>query len=300
MKKDNITITIFTPSYNRYNTLKRLYESIKVQSCKNFEWIIVDDGSTDNTKEFAKNVEREKLIKFTYFYQKNMGKPQAINKGADLANYNYFLCVDSDDFLSNDCIEKITNKLYEITNRNNKNFIGIITPRKNIIKENTDFQISRDLKKTSLQELYFKYKFKGETTMIIKTELLRKYKYPKFKNENFIPETWQYDIFDKMGYWYYLPENICFYEYRNDGYTSNFNKLIVKNIKGFEEFSKQRMKIGKYFISKFKGAVYFNICNFLKNRYLKCVFNKNFIITTLAIIPSIYIFHKKGLRKCVM
>lgn len=295
MKNNSINITIFTPSYNRNNTLNRLYESIKAQTYSNFEWVLVDDGSTDNTKKFAEKVESENKIRFTYFYQENMGKPQAINKGAELANYKFFLCIDSDDFLSCDCIEKITNKINELENYDDEKFIGIITPRKNIVKQNNDFQISKNLNNTSIQELYFKYKFKGETTLIIKTDLLRKYKYPKFENENFIPETWQYDIFDRIGYWYYLCENICYYEYRNDGYTSNFNKLIVKNIKSFEAFSKQRMNLGKYSMSKLKGAVYFNICSFLEKKYLKCIFNKNFIMTMLAIIPSIYIFHKKGL-----
>jgi len=294
MKKKDVNISIFTPAYNRCYTLKKLYESIKRQTYHNFEWILVDDGSSDDTKNFSKIVEQEQKIKFRYYYQKNAGKPQAINRGAELASYEFFLCIDSDDFIADDCIENITKQIIQLNEIDDK-WVGIITPRKNIAFPNHDFQLEQNIDKTSIQELYFKKKFKGETTLLIKTALLKKYKYPRFENEKFIPETWQYDIFDKIGYWYYMKDNICFYEYKEDGYTSNFSKLIKNNVKGFEEFSLQRMKLGKYFISKMKGAVYFDISIFIQKRYFRCIFNKYFIMTIAAIIPAMYIFHKKGL-----
>src|SRR5690554_5941382 len=120
-------ITIFTPTYNRAKTLPRLYNSLKNQTNQNFEWVIVDDGSSDNTEELVSNWINEKNISITYYKQVNGGKHRAINKGLDLAKGELFFMVDSDDYLTKDSLETINtyNNTYS-----NENIIGFAFRRK--------------------------------------------------------------------------------------------------------------------------------------------------------------------------
>lgn len=93
-------LTIFTPTFNRAELLKRVYDSLLRQREKNFSWLIVDDGSTDNTKEVVEEWLREGRINIQYEYQENGGKMRAHNQGVNLCNTELFLCLDSDDFLT--------------------------------------------------------------------------------------------------------------------------------------------------------------------------------------------------------
>ena len=94
-----ILLTIFTPTFNRAHTLVRLYEGLLKQTEKVFEWLIVDDGSTDGTKNLVEGFIQERKLNIRYFYQENQGKHIAINKGVSEARGNYFLTIDSDDYL---------------------------------------------------------------------------------------------------------------------------------------------------------------------------------------------------------
>lgn len=103
-------ITIFTPTYNRAELLPRLHKSLQEQTNKNFEWIVVDDGSTDNTKEVIENIilQQENDFPIRYFYKENGGKHTAINRGVREANGDLFFIVDSDDILTFNSVELIS------------------------------------------------------------------------------------------------------------------------------------------------------------------------------------------------
>lgn len=100
-------ITVFTPVYNRADTLPRLYESLKRQTDQSFVWIIVNDGSTDESEKLVKTWVTEHKLDIKYFYQENAGKPTAHNQGVKETETELFVCVDSDDYLKDDGIEKI-------------------------------------------------------------------------------------------------------------------------------------------------------------------------------------------------
>ena len=99
-----IIITVFTPTYNRAYMIDKLYDSLCLQTCKDFEWIVVDDGSVDNTEELIQNFIQENKIHIVYYKQKNQGKHIAINKGVELAKGELFFIVDSDDILPKDSL----------------------------------------------------------------------------------------------------------------------------------------------------------------------------------------------------
>ena len=101
------TLTIFTPAYNRAYTLHKCYESLKKQTNKDFEWLIIDDGSTDNTRELVQSWIEENLIPIKYHYQKNQGMHGAHNSAYELIDTKLNVCIDSDDYMPDDAVEKI-------------------------------------------------------------------------------------------------------------------------------------------------------------------------------------------------
>lgn len=107
------TLTIFTPSYNRAYTLHKCYESLKKQSSKDFLWLIIDDGSTDNTKELVDSWIDENIIEIKYHYQNNQGMHGAHNTAYELMDTELNVCIDSDDYMPDDAVEKIIDFLEE-------------------------------------------------------------------------------------------------------------------------------------------------------------------------------------------
>ena len=109
------TVTVFTPTYNRAYTLPKLYNSLCRQTSVDFMWLVVDDGSTDNTEELIKGWQEENKVLIEYHKQSNGGKMRAHNLGVKLCNSELFFCVDSDDYISDVAIEHIIdywNELY--------------------------------------------------------------------------------------------------------------------------------------------------------------------------------------------
>ena len=101
------TLTIFTPAYNRARTLPRTYESLLRQTCKDFEWLVIDDGSTDGTRELVEDWIKEKKIPIRYIHQKNQGMHGAHNTAYRNISTELNTCIDSDDYMPDDAVEKI-------------------------------------------------------------------------------------------------------------------------------------------------------------------------------------------------
>jgi glycosyltransferase involved in cell wall biosynthesis len=222
-------ITIFTPTYNRAYIIERAFESLCRQSDKNFEWVVVDDGSTDNTEELIREFQSKATFPVRYFKKENGGKHTAYNVGLEAAAGELFFDLDSDDWLPDDFME-LTNSL-ALQLRANSNLCGIISAKsdKNGVLLGTDLsQFGRGI--ATYRE--FREKAHGEFVFIFKTEIATKYKFPVYPEEKFMPEVVVYDKFDDREF---IIDNrtMTFLEYQPDGLTVNFSKLIVENPKGF-------------------------------------------------------------------
>ena len=101
------TITIFTPAYNRAHTIGRTYQSLCRQTCKDFEWLVVDDGSTDGTQQLVEGWIAENKIPIRYIYQENQGMHGAHNTAYRNIDTPLNTCIDSDDYMPDDAVEKI-------------------------------------------------------------------------------------------------------------------------------------------------------------------------------------------------
>lgn len=232
-------ITVFTPTYNRAYTLGRLYQSLCAQASKEFVWLIVDDGSEDNTKELVESWILENKIEISYFYQENMGKSAAHNKGVELTRTELFTCVDSDDYLSENAIEDIL----AVWNRiQTPGIIGILAfcgyADGSVI---TKYSLA-DETTGKLLDLYRNEIISGDTKLIYRTELLKKVRFPMYENEKFVPEAFLYDLLDEEGELYVFPRIVCIVEYLPDGYTHNMAKLIADNPRGYQAWIRQRLK----------------------------------------------------------
>lgn len=283
-------ITIFTPTYNRGYCLSRVYNSLINQSNKNFVWLIIDDGSTDDTEEIVEKWIQEKKIDIEYYKQKNQGKMQAYNKALINCNTELFLCLDSDDWLSIDATEEIL-KTYKNIKNNNK-CVGIVSYRvyENLLPVGGK-ELPLNVKYSTLMNLYDKYKFKGDTMLIFKSEIAKKYMFPKIENENFIQENYIYDQIDQEGELYILNKKLYFCEYMQDGYSKNIAKVIANNPKGYILYAKQRIKLTCSLKEKFIACAKYVLGNLLDNNkhYLKGMNNKLLIILSIPFAKIVYL-----------
>jgi glycosyltransferase involved in cell wall biosynthesis len=183
-----IKLTVFTPSYNRAHTLLRLYESLKQQSNHNFEWLIVDDGSSDDTKSLVESFINEQTLSIRYIKQENMGKQAAWNNAVLNAKGELFCGVDSDDALAKSHnIEDIFSKYANLLD--DEKVIGLRFLAYSNVKKNFDGKrISNDIVIQSYFDEFADAGNFGERIDVLKTHILKKYLYPVSDDIKFIPE----------------------------------------------------------------------------------------------------------------
>lgn len=229
-------ISILTSSYNRANLLDKLYQSLIINSKYEveIEWLIMDDGSTDNTKEVIERIKKENMIKIKYFFQENQGKMKALNNLVEKATGELIIECDSDDYFTEDAF-KIVKEEYE---KNTKEGIYALC----FLKYNQDGKNMGNNfinKKTTMFDLYFKEKENGEKSLVFYSDIRRKYKYELEKNERFITEARMYHKMDLNYRILCINKPIMICEYREDGYSKNILEQFRKNPYGYYEYFKE-------------------------------------------------------------
>lgn len=233
-------ITVFTPTYNRAKLLPDLYESLKRQTCKDFEWVIVDDGSTDDTESLVKQWIPQADFSICYTKKENGGKQRAVNLGVQKAKGEYFFIVDSDDILTDNAVETAL-KWFD-TIKDEKGFGGIGGQKG--YKNGKAIGDSFDgvyLDATSLERA--KYRITGDKAEIFYTDVLKKFPFPEFEGEKFVPEALVYNRIAQAGYklrWF--NEIVYLAEYLPDGYSANVDRLLISNWQGYSLYVKELMQ----------------------------------------------------------
>lgn len=221
-------LTVFTPTYNRAHLLPRLYESLHRQTCKDFEWIIVDDGSTDNTEEVVNGfIEKETTFPIRYIKQANGGKHRAFNRGVKEASGTWFKCMDSDDMISERGIEQIKPYCDEL--ENNSRFCSVTALR--VYNDNTTIGTACDYEVLDSDFFFYRHKLhiQGDRAECIKTSVWREFPFPEFHGEKFLAEGCVLIAMARKYKTRYvnIPFTIC--EYQKAGLTDRFNQLCEEN-----------------------------------------------------------------------
>ena len=238
-------ITIFTPTYNRAYIIENVYKSLQKQTFKDFEWLVVDDGSTDNTETLFEAWKKEdNFFKIKYYKTKNGGKHRAINTGVKYAEGNMFFIVDSDDYILENALEKV-NKWVKTLDGNVDAFCGIVGNRGKNLKDiwGTTFE-GYKLDSTYIDSI--KNNITGDKAEIYFTDILRKNKFPEFEGENFIQEGALWFELANQGYKLrYFNEIIYITEYLEDGLSANPTRMWEENPQGFAYVLNQQVKYYK-------------------------------------------------------
>jgi glycosyltransferase involved in cell wall biosynthesis len=192
--ESEITISVFTATFNRRSTLPRVFNSLQNQTMKEFEWIIVDDGSTDKTEELIKNYVSVADFPITYFWQENRGKHTAFNKFAELASGRYYCQLDSDDELLPQCLERMLFHINQIPSEEEKYYAGVMCLAQSqdgllIGEKFEDLDFGDDLARVILR-----HKRLGDKGALTKLSVLQGHPFPEDHIKIYLPET--YHILD--------------------------------------------------------------------------------------------------------
>ena len=236
------TLTVFTPSYNRAYILHKCYESLKRQSNKDFLWLIIDDGSTDNTKELVDSWIAENLIEIRYHYQNNQGMHGAHNTAYKLIDTELNVCIDSDDYMPDGAVENIIN-FWKKNKRDD--LAGIIAldayEDGNVIGQ----KFPEDMKETTLFEVNNIHKIPGDKKLVYRSELTKEYPYPLFEGERYVGLAYKYYKLDEKYKLLTLNKVVCIVEYLEDGSSKNMLRQYRTNPKGFAFYRIENMKNSK-------------------------------------------------------
>ncbi|KWU54358.1 glycosyltransferase [Bacillus mycoides] len=258
-------LTIFTPTYNRAYCLASCYESLKRQTCKDFVWLIIDDGSSDNTKELVDSWIAEKYIKIMYHWQQNQGMHGAHNTAYEMIDTELNICIDSDDYMPDDAVEKILSFWSRYGNDEVSGIIGLdLYTNGQIIGS----KLPENLKYSTLFNLYNKHGVTGDKKLVYRTELTKKYPYPIFKNEKYVGLAYKYYMLDQQYEMLLMNEPLCYVEYMPDGSSMNMLNQYRKNPRGFAFYRKELMKLPfTNRVFKYRQAVHYVSSSFIaKNK----------------------------------
>ena len=232
-------ISILTPTYNRENDLEELYNSLLINNNSgiDFEWLIMDDGSTDNTKIKVKNYIDQNIISIKYFYQQNQGKMKAINNLVDKITGDVCLTCDSDDKLSVgafDIIKKYSDRLLK-----DETVYALAFLKSDENGKISGNEFSENLHRTDEFTMYFREKMDGEKILVFNSEIRKKYRHEVEDGEKFVTEARMYHKMDEDYDIIGINEVLEIGDYKDDGYTSNFLKIYKENPKGFYNYFKE-------------------------------------------------------------
>lgn len=244
-------ITVLTPTFNRAHTLPRLFESLQAQSVRSFEWLVIDDGSTDNTKQLVSRFAASHSVPTRYIFQNNGGKHVAINTGAKNALGTWILIVDSDDALTPDAIEMASKEIEEL---GSSNITGICFRKAYLDQSLIGEDRSADRPQLLHPTAAGRY-FRGDLAYIFRAEKLRAHPFPVFEGEKFVPELYIWNQIGDEGPIRYIPQKIIYLcEYLPDGYTANFKTNLKKNPRGFGLYYRAQITRERSWLAKAKCA----------------------------------------------
>ena len=248
-------LTVFTPAYNRAYTLHKCYESLKRQTSKEFKWLVIDDGSTDNTKELVYKWKKEADFEIKYIYKENGGMHTAHNTAYENIDTELNVCIDSDDYLTDNAVEIIINE-WEKVRSDKLAGLGALNIFESGEVIGTIFP--NELKTSKYFDIYNKYGVSGDKKFIYRTELVKQYPYPEFEGERYVGLDYKYKKLDEKYEIALVNKIVCVVEYMEDGSSKNMLRQYKNNPRGWCFFRIENLKIPNTSLKyKFKECVHY-------------------------------------------
>lgn len=247
-------LTIFTPTYNRAATLHLCYESLCRQTCRDFTWLIIDDGSTDGTRNLVDGWKKEGRVPITYHYQGNQGMHGAHNAAYRLIDTELNTCIDSDDYMPDDAVEKIVTFWRK---HGSREVAGIIALDVDFNGQMIGTKFPDGMERTTLGGFY-NHGGRGDKKLIYRTEVICNYpEYPLFKGEKYVSLAYKYELIDQDYELLVMNEPVCRVNYQPDGSTMNMFRQYIRNPQGFAFIRRQSMVLAPTARRRFIEAVHY-------------------------------------------
>lgn len=290
------TLTVFTPTYNRAKMLLPAYEALKKQTSKDFLWLIIDDGSTDNTEEVVnKWIDNETSFEIQYFKKENGGLHTGYNKAIELAKTELMVCIDSDDYMPEYAVEHIINTWKKIKNQGYAGIIALDAKKNGETMSGLFPNIDRfNLIKNSFGEYDFK---SGDVKLVVRTDLYKSVApMPSFEGEkNFNPQLLHLKIC--LNYDFYpVNEVYCIVDYQEDGMSNTIYRQFYDSPNSFAEYRKFQLSIPNAPLKfLFRYSIhYVSSCIFAKKKIFQGINHKFLVLLSVpfGILENIFVRKK--------
>lgn len=285
---NNSVLTIFTPAYNRAHTIGRTYESLCCQTCRDFEWLVIDDGSTDNTRQLVEGWIAEGIIPIRYIYQENRGMHGAHNTAYKNIHTELNTCIDSDDWMPNDAVEKIVSFWKKYGSENVAGIIGLdATADGEIIGD----RFPNGIQKTTLRGFHEKLKGIGDKKLVYRTAVINQIpEYPLFEGEHYVGLIYKYHLVDEHYPLLVANDVYVIVDYQDDGSSRGMWRQYWNNPKGFAFIRKYDMLQTQLWKRKLEDNIHY-VSHSVRSR------NRHFIndspmkwLTCLCLLPGIILY----------
>lgn len=284
-------ITVLTPTYNRAKLLERLYQSLYQQTYQDFEWIVVNDGSKDNTDEVVQSFVAEKKINILYIKQENGGKHRAVNRGVKEANGELLFIADSDDWLLPNSLETVVEMYQDIAN--DHSFAGVCGL--DVYADGTVIGggMPQDVIDCNAIDIRMIYHVDGDLKEVFKTNVLREIPFPEIEGEKFCPEVVVWNRIAKKYKLRYFNKPIYMVEYQSEGISAGITKARMKSPIASTICYQEMISFDIPLKKKFYSAI-----NYWRFRF--CGSSHKFPLLSLKwfwVMPIGYVMHLNDLRK---
>ena len=238
---NSILLTVFTPTFNRAHTLPRTFASLKEQEEKCFEWLVIDDGSTDETKSIVESwMKDDNGFTIRYIYKENGGMHTAYNVAYENIQTELNVCIDSDDCLAPDAARKIKERWDQVKGKGYAGLIGLDADMKT--GEIIGSGFPEGMNETNYSKYYGSGGY-GDKKFVYRTDVIKKYPpYPVYRGENYDGIACKFALIDQDYKLAVLNDVLCNVEYQLDGHSKTMFKSYLQNPKGFSYYRRIMMK----------------------------------------------------------
>lgn len=286
--------TVFTPAYNRAHTLPRVFESLCAQTFRNFEWLLVDDGSTDVTRQLVEDFKAKAAFPIRYVFQSNLGKHVAFNRAVAEARGELFLTLDSDDACTPQALERLRFHWDAIPEKERNNFSAVTALCADQNGKVVGLLFPRDITDSNSIDIYTGHRAFGDKWGFQRTSILREFPFPEITGEKFIPEG---IVWNRIALKYktrFVNEVLKTCHYLADGLSATSSAIRARNPLGATLYYQEHSSLAVPFLCKMRSLI--NYGRFSLHAGIppvRIVFGSPYSILTIALMPASFILFWK-------